>query len=95
MRQFATNSPELRKQIEDNENGLWKISGTSPTGEDMNDSGILQDVLVSDRATVHGIGSSLRTVMHQAFIRRCTGQQQFRTKDSWSPVEFCGGQSCF
>lgn len=52
LRQFVTNSPELRKQIEDNENGLWKISGASPTGEDMYDSGILQDVLVSDRATV-------------------------------------------
>ena len=52
LRQFVTNSPESRKQIEDNENGLWKISGASPTGEDMYDSGILQDVLVSDRATV-------------------------------------------
>ena len=52
MRKFVTNSPELRKQIEDNENELCKVGRMLPTGEDMCDSGILQDVLVSDRATV-------------------------------------------
>ena len=52
LRKFVTNSPELRRQIEDNENTLCKVDRPLPTGEDMYDSGILQDVLVSDRATV-------------------------------------------
>ena len=52
MRKFVTNSPELRKQTEDNKNGLCRVGCTLPTGEDMYDSGILQDVLVSDKATV-------------------------------------------
>ena len=55
LRKFVTNSPELRKQIEDNESGLCKVSRTLPTGEDMYDSEILQDVLVSDRATVDSV----------------------------------------
>ena len=52
LRKFVTNSPELRKQIGDIENGLHKVGRMLPTGEDVYDSGILQDVLVSDRATV-------------------------------------------
>ena len=55
LRKFVTNSPELRKQIEDNENGLRVFSRTLPTGEDMYDSEVLQDVLVSDRATVDSV----------------------------------------
>ena len=52
LTKFVTNSSELRRQIEDNENRLCKVGRTLPTREDMYDSGILQDVLVSDRATV-------------------------------------------
>ena len=52
LRKFVTNSPELRKQIEDNESGLCKVSHTLLTGEDMYDCKILQDVLVSGRTTV-------------------------------------------
>ena len=50
LRKFVTNSPELRKQIEDIENESCKVSLDLPTGEDMYDSGILEDALVSDRA---------------------------------------------
>lgn len=49
------NSPELRKQIEDNESGLYKVSCTLPLGDDINDSGIRQDMLVSDRATMESV----------------------------------------
>ena len=44
LRKFVTNSPELRKQIEDNENGLRVSSRTLPTGEDMYESEILQAI---------------------------------------------------
>ena len=46
------NSPDLRKQIDDNESKLRKISPILSTGKDMYDSGILEDVLVGDRATL-------------------------------------------
>jgi len=45
LRKFVTNSPELRKQIDDNESGSCKVSRTLPTGEDVYDSESLQDVL--------------------------------------------------
>ena len=50
LRKFVTNSPELRKQIEDIDSESCKVSRDLPTGEDMYDSGILEDALVSDRA---------------------------------------------
>ena len=50
------------KQIEDNENGLCKVGRTLPTGENMYDSRILQDVLVSDCVTaVKSIAYSFRS----------------------------------
>ena len=52
LRRFVTNSPDLRKQIDDNESKLRKISPILSTGKDMYDSGILEDVLVGDRATL-------------------------------------------
>ena len=72
LRTFVTNPPELRRQIEHNESELSKISRILPTGEDMYDSGILEDALVSDRI----VDSSWRTVIHQDFIRRRTGERQ-------------------
>ena len=51
MRKFVTNSPELRNQVEDNESRLCNANGTLP-GEDMYDSGTLQDVLADDKAPV-------------------------------------------
>ena len=52
LRKFVTNSPDLRKQIDDNESKLCKISPILSTGKDMYDSRILEDVLVGDRATL-------------------------------------------
>ena len=69
-----TNSPELREQIEDNENGSCKIGHTLPTGEDMYDSRILQDVLVSDRATVELI------VQEQSYTKTSLGDAQDSSK---------------
>ena len=54
LRKFVTNSPELRKQIEDNESRLCNANGTLP-GEDMYDSGTLQDVLADDKAPVESV----------------------------------------
>ena len=51
FRKFVTNSPESRKQIEDNESRLCNANGTLP-GEDMYGSGTLQDVLADDKAPV-------------------------------------------
>ena len=75
LRKFVTNSPELRKQIQDNESGLCKVSHTLPTGEDMYDSEILQDVLVSDRATVD-------SVVHeeQSYTKTSSGDVQESSK---------------
>ena len=73
MRKFVTNSLELRKQIEDNKSVLCKVSRTLPPGDDINDSGIRPDMLVSDRAT-------MESVVHeeQSFTKTslCTGEQQ-------------------
>jgi len=70
--------------MEDNESGLCRVSCALRTGEDMYDSGILQDVLVSDMATVE-------SVVHeeQSYTKTSLGDAQESSKSEQKiPVEF-------
>lgn len=55
LRKFVTNSPRLRKQIEDNESRLCNVDCAPTSSEDTYDNGTLQTSLINDKPTVEPV----------------------------------------
>ena len=55
LRKFVTNSPRLRKQIEDNESRLCNVDCAPTSSEDTYDNGTLQTLLINDKPTVEPV----------------------------------------